>query len=151
MRTLLTSFALLLMSMYAFAANPVHWEFEAETRADGTVAVLLHAKVDEGWHIYALSLPRDDGPLPTEIHVQEDPNYVLREVVEPNAKEVMDNNFGMRVRYHSGEPTFTALVDRRTDGSFTVRGTVEYMVCNDNTCLPPVAVPFEVAVPASTK
>ncbi|MCB0791499.1 MAG: hypothetical protein H6595_08040 [Flavobacteriales bacterium] len=151
MRAFMTILTSLITVVTTLAADPVHWEFTAEDRPDGTVLVRLHAHVDEGWHIYGLWLPRNDGPLATEVRVQEDERYALKEVHEPRATEAVDVNFGMVVRYHSGETEFTAVIERLGDGPFKVTGEVEYMVCNDSTCLPPVAIPFAVPVPAPIK
>jgi hypothetical protein len=150
MRTL--SFLTLLMSLSAIAGGPVTWRFGTEAGTDKACTVTLTAECGEGWHIYALELPRDDGPLPTLIRIF--PNKAFTRdggIIEPTPVEVDDPNFGMRVRYHSATTTFMVPVQRLIDGSFEVKGEVEYMVCNDKTCLPPTVVPFSVSVPALPK
>jgi thiol:disulfide interchange protein DsbD len=67
---------------------------------------------------------------------------------EPVPKEEFDPNFEMQVRYHPGNPRFTQRIKPATANGFVVEGEVEFMVCNDVTCLPPTAVPFRIEVPA---
>jgi len=103
--------------------------------------------VEPGWHIYATRLENDLGPIPTAVRFEQ--NDVLKpvgELKEPTPEEVFDPNFEMQVRYHSGSPVFVQHFESSSDRKPTVKGEVEFMVCNDKTCLPPEVVKFEVAV-----
>ncbi len=139
----------LLVAAAARAGGPISWSFAAVPGKDGQVNVELRAQCEAGWHIYALTLPRDDGPLPTLIRIKADPAFKSGDVQEPKAVEVEDPNFQMLVRYHDGAPVFVIPVERTSKGAFTVEGEVEYMSCNDKTCLPPQVVKFNVPVEAA--
>lgn len=143
----------LLLSLFihaAWAGSPVKWSFTADPAGGDTVVVHLTAVCEPGWHIYALTLPSDDGPLPTVITIQPDSLYhTAGPALEPAPQEKDDPNFGMRVAYHSGSTSFVQPVLRLTKGAFTISGQVEYMACNEMTCLPPVPVPFHLEIPAS--
>lgn len=131
-------------------AGPVQWSFVAEPAGDGLVSVELTATVEEGWHIYATRLENDLGPIPTAVRF--DTNDALVPVgvlAEPEPEEVFDPNFDMQVRYHSGTPVFTQRFKVLAKGAGTVKGEVEFMVCNDKTCLPPEVVKFEIPVEAA--
>jgi thiol:disulfide interchange protein DsbD len=148
MRTFLMLLFPLLMPT-AWAGSPVKWSFTADPASGDTVAVRLTAVCDPGWHIYALTLPSDEGPLPTVITVRQDSLYrIAGPATGPAPQEKDDPNFGMRVRYHGGTTSFVQPVVRLTQGAFTIRGQVEYMACNEMTCLPPVPVPFHLDIPA---
>lgn len=128
-------------------ASPVKWHFHAASTGDGTVRVDIRSEVEKGWHIYATTLPSDEGPIATSIRIKPSADYALiGELVEPAPKEVFDPNFGMDVRYHEGSPAFSQVIKPAKPGAFDVEGEVEYMVCNDKTCLPPVVVPFKLRV-----
>jgi hypothetical protein len=132
-------------------STPVDWKFSAVLRADGMVEVRCDARVDEGWHVYATELPSTDGPIATSIRITPSASY--SEVIaleEPAPKEDYDPNFAMVVRYHAGTPRFVVLLKPATNAPFKVQGEVEYMVCNDKTCLPPVVVSFDVPVQAES-
>ena len=86
-------------------------------------------------------------PIPTTIRFAPSEHFaVAGQLDEPAPEEVFDPNFEMQVRYHSGTPRFVQAMNATTTAPFRLSGEVEYMVCNDKTCLPPVAVPFTVDV-----
>jgi len=110
--------------------------------------VELVANVEEGWHMYATSLPSDDGPMETSIRFNSSKAYTLvGGLEEPTPKEEYDGNFEMIVRHHSGKPHFYQNLRLMAKGAITIEGEVEFMVCNNRTCLPPVVVPFSVDLP----
>lgn len=140
---------LILLASFATVPDtgPVTWRFQAQRTADGSVRVELTTEVEAGWHIYATSLPSDQGPIATSIRFTPSDAFVLvGSLEEPAPKEVFDENFGMDVRYHEGSPAFAQVVRPVAPGAFDIEGEVEYMVCNDKTCLPPVVVPFKLRV-----
>ena len=144
---LLIAFSLIVSAL--MAGGPVTWMFQAAPTQGDTMEVRLSATCEAGWHIYALTLPSDEGPLPTVIHVDAGTGYQLAgEPMEPEPIEENDPNFGMIVRYHGGTATFIQSVQRESAGSFTIHGSVEYMACNDMTCLPPRSVEFTLDIPS---
>ena len=127
--------------------SPVTWSFSSAPAADGSVLIELTAQCAEGWHIYATELPSDEGPIATSFRFAPSEAYkVVGELKEPVPEEQYDPNFAMTVRSHSGAPRFVLSIMPRTHEPFAVDGEVEFMVCNERTCLPPVIVPFTVRV-----
>ncbi len=144
---LLIAFSLIVSVL--MAGGPVTWTFEAIPAQGDTMEVRLNATCETGWHIYALTLPSNQGPLPTVIQVENGAGYqVVGGPVEPEPIEENDPNFGMIVRYHGGTATFIQPVQRNSAGTFTIHGSVEYMACNDMTCLPPTTVEFTLDIPS---
>lgn len=122
---------------------PVTWSFSASAQADGTAEVVLKATMEEGWHIYATVLESDLGPLPTVVRLEPATTYEVQgALLEPDPVQVFDPNFEMQVHYHSGTVNFVQRLKAIGDGPVKVSGEVEYMACNDQTCLPPKSVPF---------
>lgn len=148
MPRILQSFLFVLVTNALWASGPVTWRFGTKEAADGAIQVTLRAICEEGWHLYALKLPRDDGPFPTVIHVTPSALYSVGEPIEPAPTEVEDPNFQMLVRYHGHEAEFIVPVKRISKEAFQVDGEVEFMCCNDKMCLPPVTVKFSVPVAA---
>lgn len=139
----------LFLALRTFAGGPISWTFTPITAANGQEEVQLQALCEQGWHIYALTLPRDDGPFPTVIRVNGSADFEMAgNIVEPDPEEVEDPNFMMLVRYHAGEVVFSAPIKRMTNAAFAVEGEVEFMCCNDNMCLPPEIVKFSVPFPS---
>lgn len=143
---------LLLLEMLILGPkHPATWSFGATVREGTHVDVELTAHLEEGWHLYATELPSDLGPIPTTFRFTASEAYEpVGAIAEPAPKEEYDENFAMVVRHHSGAPVFTLPIARRTAGAFQVEGELEFMVCNDKTCLPPETVAFNITVPAQS-
>lgn len=132
----------------AVAGGPVTWAFSAVPQHADTVQLKLQSTCEAGWHIYALSLPSDEGPLPTVVNVLDGPAFKLAgRMAEPEPVQKEDPAFGILVRYHEGRTTFTQNIVRGSVGPFTVQGSVEFMACNDKTCLPPTRLEFTLDIP----
>jgi thiol:disulfide interchange protein DsbD len=125
--------------------KPVKWSFSSEK--DGkNVVLLLKATMEPTWHLYAQNIPAG-GPIPTTFKYTPAPEYSLvGKTIEPEAEEVFDPNFEMQLRYFGGEVVFRQKIKTATDKAFSVKGTLEFMACNDERCIPPEEVEFEIPV-----
>lgn len=156
LRSTLTLLSAAGLTAYAIAQGtaqkaPVTWSTGVETSGK-EVLLKATARIDEGWHVYALTLPSDQGPLPTVFTFSPSTDYALVDATsEPKPEEVEDPNFMMLVRHHSHHPVFVQKAARKGSGAFEVNATVEYMACNNTMCLPPVQVPLVFHVEAVLK
>ena len=150
----ITAFLLLgNLSAHAQIFKPVKWSFSSEK--DGKdVVLLLKATMEAKWHLYAQNIPAG-GPIPTTFKYNPGKEFTLiGKTTEPEAEEVFDPNFEMQLRYFGGEVVFRQKIKRLTENAFTVKGTLEFMACNDERCIPPEEVEFEIPVggtPAAVK
>ena len=113
------------------------------------MALVVTAICDTGWHIYALQLEREDGPIPTSVEFHPSPKFTITDSLQAPAPDLAyDPNFAMELGTYSDSVSFTTTIHRISSASFIVEGDVEYMSCNDKTCLPPKTVPFTIEVPA---
>lgn len=140
--------SVLAASLFAIGPNgPVKWAFAANYDTDGLVVVEVTAAMEEGWHIYATRLENELGPVPTSIRFEKNPALIpVGELGEPKPEEVFDPNFLMQVRYHSGSTVFMQRFKPAVNDVIVLKGEVEFMVCNDKTCLPPEVVTFSLDV-----
>lgn len=123
-------------------ASKVNW-----TSNNDTVTIEIIATIEDGWHLYSQHLESDQGPLATVFSFTPSANVILTsEVMEGKAKEEYDENFGMNVRFFEKSAVFTQKVVRKTAESVTLIGNVNYMVCNDEMCLPPIDVPLNINI-----
>jgi thiol:disulfide interchange protein DsbD len=140
----------LLSLMIAIAAlthaqleNPVKWNFSVKKIKPNMYEVHLTATLEEEWHIYSQSTPQG-GPVPTTINFTRNPLIVL----EGTAKEVgkleehMEPLFGVEVRQFSNQVDFVQKVALKAPAKTAVSGTVNFMVCNNQECMPPTTVSF---------
>jgi hypothetical protein len=144
--------SLLFACLSTFAmGQPIAWSFTAVPGTNGEVYIELTATAEEGWHLYATVLPSDEGPIPTTFEFAPSVHYEKVDgLQEPEPKEEYDPNFGLMVRYHSGNPRFVQRIKATGPDDFVVEGQLEYMCCNDVTCLPPLKVPFSIPVSSSS-
>lgn len=130
--------------------DPATWEFDYEKSGDNQYEIVITAFIEEGSHIYAMSVP-DGGPIPTSFSYDTLAGYKLegltREVTPPVEK--MDEAFGFKIKTHSKKAEFRQKVTS-VDPSFTVTGSLNYMACNNETCSPPKDVEFEVKISGET-
>ena len=126
--------------------DPVDWEFNISTEGNGNYTISLTATIEEGWHLYALELPRDDGPIATEINFFEPDGYALNDAISVNKDfhTEYDPNFMMDLNWYEGEVTFSQKITATK--TTKVKGEVYYMACNNERCITPQSEEFEFEV-----
>lgn len=102
-----------------------------------TLAVVL--EVTEGWHIYWKN--PGDGGIPTTVTLDLPPGLQAEPVQWPVPKRFVHE--GMVSYGYEGEVTLLipvrAAPDLRADRGLSVRGKIEWLVCNPDGCLPGAA------------
>lgn len=127
--------------------QPVSWSFSSEELSDGKIELAMKASIESGWHVYAMELPSDEGPIPTSFSFENSSDFSLQgKVKEGKFKTSYDPNFAMELNYFDNSATFTQKIKRLNDNAFKAKGMLTFMVCNDKMCLPPEDVEFGIAV-----
>ena len=131
------------VSMYGQIHVPVKWSFELKDPLSDEKEIVLKVQIDDGWHIYDMNLP-EGGPIPTSIKWEKLQGVELMGTPVPSVKPVekFDEMFDMTIRYYANTVLFTQKIKVVDFKKFHVSGHVEYMVCNDEQCLPPERIPF---------
>jgi hypothetical protein len=123
----------------------VTWAYAAKKVSPTEAVVLLKATIDDNWHIYSLNI-KDGGPIKTSFKFTLSKEYTLvGKTTEPTPITKYEKNFGMNVSYFENSVVFQQKV-KLTGKKTTVKGSLEYMTCNDQKCLPPETVQFDVLV-----
>ena len=126
--------------------DPVSWDFGFEKKGSNQYEIIFSAVIEKNWHTYSINIP-DGGPIPTSFAFDTVPAYQLNgkayEVTLP--VEVLDDAFGLKIKTFSTRAEFRQKITA-DDPSFTVKGTVTFMACNNATCLPPKDVEFAVSI-----
>ncbi len=128
--------------------EPVKWSaklYKIEGEAD-LYQVRYTASVEEGWHLYSMNLPSQDGPLPTELSLlNEEGVEVIGKPIEGGTLiNEFDNNFQMDLSFfeHTAD---MAINFKRTSEIDSVQANIYFMCCNDVRCLTPEDIPFTLA------
>jgi thiol:disulfide interchange protein DsbD len=149
MRLLLTTLLSVIISAFAFGQvlSPVHWKFSVKHVSGDEYDLIYEAKMDKGWTIYSQQIG-DGGPVPTSYTFDDADHYErVGEVKESdNAKSGRDKIFEMQVTKFYEYAKFTQRVKAR-DISKPVIGYLEFMTCDDEKCLAPQDVEFELKLP----
>jgi hypothetical protein len=147
MKTLIITILGFVIAVTAFSQSPVNWNFTAKKITDKTYEVHIKANVQSPWHIYLQSTP-DGGPLPTKISFSKNPLIQLQGKPKENGKLVTKHEdvFGVDVKYFDGDVEFVQVVNLKNKVKTNINGTIEFMACNDEQCLPPATVKFSVMV-----
>lgn len=131
------------ISIQAQIFDPVKWSFEFKDLPSAEKEIIFKANIDDGWHMYDMNLP-EGGPVSTSIsfEVLHGAELIGKPVASVQPTEIFDKNFNMNIRQYEKTVSFTQKIKVIDYKKFKVSGEVEYMVCNDETCLPPERVPF---------
>lgn len=142
---ILTLTMLASLCLRAQILKPVKWSYAAKKINNKEAVVLLKATIDQGWHIYSQHVEAG-GPVATSFTFQSDKAYqALGKAVEPKPITKYEDAFGMNVAYFEKSVVFQQKI-KLVDAKATVKGKLEYMVCNDHQCLPPEEVEFSIPV-----
>jgi hypothetical protein len=140
---------IVILSLLSFPApaqmqNPVSWKFEVKKKATSVYVITATATVDKPWHIYAQNTGKG-GPVATTFTFKPNPLVKVDGKTTETGKleKVYDKNFKTEVLFYSNTVTFTQTVVVKGNAKTNFGGTVEYMVCNDEQCLPPVKKTFD--------
>ncbi len=141
-------FLLLVLPFVGFAQNPTKWSLgpsgpASDPKMGESRPLDLEAKVESGWHLYALDQPAG-GPIATTIKIVEGTQFEIRNIESPEPKSQPDPLFivdgkPLVTRYFENEARFRIHVRALSDGpdpsklAFDVR----FQLCNDTFCLPP--------------
>jgi thiol:disulfide interchange protein DsbD len=131
------------LSTSAFSQEKIQWSFDF---VPYPASLQISAKIENGWHLYALDLDPSIGPVPTQIVLEKNKAVQVLNAFEANtkAKQSYDSNFGAEVSYF--ENSFEARNRIKVKKPTTVKGELTYMLCDDKRCLPPKTIPFEIKV-----
>jgi len=148
-RTLVTMVVMLAFVGASFAQMQQHinWKFSTKHLDDNKVEIICEASVDEGWHVYSSELPENTA-IPTNIEVEESEAYTILEGMteEPEATSHYDESYKAELKWFEKKATFKKVIQLKKEGPVVIKGYIESMICNDETCMPPEMVDFELKV-----
>lgn len=144
-KILVVLLSLILLGSVAHAQlkNPVSWSFEQKKVSANEYDLLFIATIESSWHLYS-EKPMDGGPIETSVKFDDAGLFEkigsFHALSEP--KKVFDKSFNMNVEYFSNQVTFVQRVKLIHEADVEVNGYVEFMCCDDESCLPPTEAPF---------
>ncbi len=130
----------LLAALSALAAmgQNVRWKAAVEPLGGEEYRIVLEASIPESYHMYDLGPYQAGGPNATAITFAETQGVHyeggIEELTVP--RRYHDDLFGMEIGTYEGTARFAQKV-RLTAAAATVRIALEWMICDDTSCMPP--------------
>lgn len=151
MKKILSLILLLIAGSFLAMADvkdPVSWSFTAKKKSDKSYDVVITATVTSPWHIYSMTSPKGAGQ-PTQISFKKNPLISLVGSVKENGKlqSEYSKDFDATVKYYSNKVEFVQNVKVKGTAKTNISGSIDYMVCNDERCLPPATKTFDIKLP----
>ena len=131
-------------ALFSQIFEPIKWSFELKNTGKTTADIILKATIDEGWHLYGMNIP-EGGPRPTSFVFEGVQNAKLEGKVQSQSKlkEVYDPNFDMKLNWYANQAVFVQKISFTDAAKVRVTGYVEFMACDDQSCLPPAQESFD--------
>ncbi len=135
--------ACLVCFVQAQILTPVTWKIHLDDTGALEKSIVFTATADKGWHLYDMNLP-EGGPISTSFTFE---TLMGAELIgTPTASvaptTVYDEQFAMNLRWYPGTVSFTQKFKVTDAAKFKMEGQIEFMACNDETCLPPDQIDF---------
>jgi thiol:disulfide interchange protein DsbD len=120
--------------------DPVQWSMTSTAdvaKPGATVPLHLIAKIEPGWHLYSLTIPKN--LLPTKITLADNSALDSYAVYQPPPVRTMDPNFKVEVETYSNQADFwiPAALKKDAAGPVELTAQVRYRACDDKQCLNP--------------
>ena len=130
--------------------NPVSWKFSTRHLEADSYEVIFEASIRPPYHMYDLGPYEEFGPNATTFTFEPSEGMTLEGTVYPliEPQRVNDPVFGMEIGYYAGEARFGQRVTLSAP-SVLLNGNVEWMVCDETTCLPPADQDFSIQIEAA--
>ncbi|MCO6500016.1 MAG: thioredoxin family protein [Vicingus serpentipes] len=117
--------------------DKVKWEFSVEQN-DCEATIIAKASIVKHWHLYAAHLPEGSFTLPTELVLDESPNYKIKgKLLEPKPEISHDDILDEDLFLHSGVVLFKQKITIIAGQDFTLKGRYSFQTCDETHCLPP--------------
>ncbi|HEY9168411.1 MAG TPA: cytochrome c biogenesis protein CcdA [Lutibacter sp.] len=145
----LLAFFTLVNSNFAQIHDPVKWSTSVEKISDSEYDLITTATIEAKWHLYSQNVPAD-GPIPTSFLYKKSADFVIvGKTSEEKGHTVHDAVFDMKIKYFENKAVFKQRIKTNNSAAFKIIGEVEFMVCDDSSCLPPTVIDLTFLIPAN--
>lgn len=142
---LLFLFQILIVNSYSQILEPVTWRFSTEKISDKEFDLIFTASIEPKWHLYSQDIPMTPPATTFKFIDTKDVEFVGK-VTESEAIEEFDPNFDIKLKYFANKAIFKQKVKLLSSGTKEIKGSVDFMSCDDTKCIPPAELEFSFKV-----
>ena len=151
-RYLLTGILLLVSLTLSAQMDPVSWKQEVKpTTTEDVYEVIFTASIDAPWHMYDIGPYERGGPNATTFDFGSTTGVELSgklaQVTKP--KRIEDEIFGIELGYFANQAVFSQRVKVSLESPVKWEVSVNYQLCDDQSCLAPTDWDFTINLPAA--
>lgn len=146
-QVILSSILVLFLLFFSFLSKsqilqPVKWEFSKQYLLDNEAELVITAKIEKNWYLYSQNI-KPGGPIPTNFKFNKSSTYkLIGKTNEPEPEKKYDDNFEMDLLIFHNKVDFRQKIRILSKDKFTIKGSLEFMCCDNKRCLPPEEVDF---------
>ena len=131
--------------VHAQILKPVTWSYASKKTSPTEAVIFFKATIGEGWHLYSQHV-KEGGPIKTSFHFPASKDYTLNgPTAEPKPITRVEPVFNMDVSFFENSVVFQQKIKLKK-GQVIFKGSLEFMTCNDQQCLPPETKEFSIPV-----
>lgn len=147
-------FLLILVAFFTFGflpaqgLNPVNWSFNSKKISDNVYEIQMIATIQQGWHVYSQSQPKDAIAQPTTVVFNKNPLLELDGKLKEsgNLEKFKDKDLDISANQYSNKVVFSQRVKVKGKAKTNVTGKLTYQTCNDEKCLPAKTINLSIAL-----
>ena len=128
--------------------DPVQWHHEVKKLGDQMYEIRLTAAIQKGWHIYTQHVPPRAIAFPTAIKLQKNPLISVKGKTEEKGRFELkrEDITEVQVGQYRESALFLQQISLKKAVKTVIAGTIEYMACTDEMCLPTKTLPFSIKI-----
>ena len=129
-------------------SNNITWRSSAKMLNTKEGEVTLKATLSPGWHLYGTNIPKG-GPQSTTFNFDNSKGILFTDEFTPSSAptDVFDPIMNITLNWWENTVTFKRKFVLTGDAEPRIEGTILYMICNNETCVPPQRKKISIAVP----
>ena len=137
------SLLVLSFGLQAQILEPVKWEFSSKKVTDNEYLLTFTANIEPQWHLYSQDIPMSPPATTFTFEKSKDFELIGKVAEKSTVIEEYDPNFEMTLKYFANKAVFQQKVKLLASGTVAVKGSLDFMSCDDKQCLPPQDVNFK--------
>lgn len=128
--------------------NPVSWSFSSKKISNNIYELRITATIQEGWHVYSQTQPKDAIAQPTSFLFNKNPLIEFDGKVKELGKleKYKDKDLDISANQYSNQVVFVQKLKLKGKAKTNVTGKLTYQTCNDEKCLPAKTVNLSIAL-----